>query len=220
MHSLFTTHKLTGSTVLFTGKVRYCILAGLAVISIIAIALFVTLPVKEKTYSYENASFPPSNTIGAYSDYFVNSVREASEIVGYTVSEPVLPDGTTLQLIGIHGDGVVQMYASPHPISQDTLDREFTYELQGLLIYYERLPDRLSHMDTNTLNERWATGENIDSTLKSNNRAEGVKEISIGQGHSGTFDMPEEIRTSISNDVLVNISSFYDGSTLKSVLTD
>ena len=204
----------------FAGKVRYCILAGLAVIPIVAIVLFVTLLVQEKTYSYENASFPPPDPIGAYSDYFVNNVREASEIVGYTVSEPVLPDGTTLQLIGIHGDRVVQLYASPHPISQDTLDREFTYKLQGLLIYYERLPDRLSHMDTNTMTERWATGENIDFSLKSNNRAEGVKEIGIGQGHSGTFDMPGEVRTSISSDVLVNISGFYDGSTLKSVLAD
>ena len=204
----------------FAGKVRYGIIAGLAVIPIVAIALFIPLPAEEKTYSYENASFPPPNPIGAYSDYFVNSVREASEIVGYTVSEPVLPDGTTLQLIGIHGDGVVQLYASPHPISQDTLDREFTYELQGILILYERLPDRLSHLNTSALIEQWATGENIDSSLKSNNRAEGVKEISMGQGHSGTFDMPGEVRTSISSDVLVNISGFYDGSTLKSVLAD
>ena len=204
----------------FAGKVRYGILAGLAVIPIIAIALFTSLPAEEKTYSYENASFPPPDPLSVYSDYFVDSVQEASEIVGYTVSEPVLPEGTTLQLIGIHRDKVVQMYASPHPINQETLDREFTYELQGLLIHYERLPDRLSHMDTNTLNERWATGENIDSSLKSNNRAEGVKEISIGQGHSGTFDMPGEVRTSISDDVLVNISGFYDGNTLKSVMVD
>ena len=204
----------------FAGKVRYGILAGLAVIPIVVIALFTSLPAEEKTYSYENTSFPPPNPIGAYSDYFVGSVQEASEIIGYTVSEPVLPEGTTLQLIGIHGDRIVQLYASSHPISQETLDREFTYELQGLLIYYERLPDRLSHMDTNTLTERWAVQENIQSLSKSNNRSEAVKEISIGQGHSGTFDMPGEVGTSISSDVQVNISGFYDGNTLKSVLAD
>ena len=64
----------------FAGKVRYGILAGLAVIPIVAIVLFVTLPVEEKTYSYENAlpvyenaSFPPPNPLSAYSDYFVGS---------------------------------------------------------------------------------------------------------------------------------------------------
>ena len=106
------THKLIESMRFFAGKVRYGILAGLAVIPIVVIALFTSLPAEEKTYSYENTSFPPPNPIGAYSDYFVGSVQEASEIIGYTVSEPVLPEGTTLQLIGIHGDGIVQLYAS------------------------------------------------------------------------------------------------------------
>ena len=75
-------------------------------------------------------------------------------------------------------------------------------------------------MDTNTLTERWAVQENIQSLSKSNNRSEAVKEISIGQGHSGPFDMPGEVGTSISSDVQVNISGFYDGNTLKSVLVD
>ena len=175
----------------------------------------------EKTYSYENASHPPLNPLSAYSDYFVGSVREASETVGYVVSEPILPEGTTLQLIGIHGDRVVQLYASPHQISEETLDKDFTYELQGILILYERLPDGLSHLDTNTLIERWATERNIQTSLKSNDRVEAVKEISIGHGPGGgPFDIPAEVFTSISDDVQVSISGFYDGGTLKSVLAD
>ena len=187
---------------------------------VVAIALITALPAEEKTYSYENAGFPPPSPISTYSDYFVNSVREASEIVGYPVSEPILPDGTALQLIGIHGDGVVQLYASPHQISEETLDRVFTYELQGILIVYERIPDRLSHLDTNTLIEQWAKGENIETSLKSNNRVEAVRDASVGQGPSGTFDIPARAVLSISDDVKVSISGFYGGNALKSVLAD
>ena len=112
-------------------------------------------------------------------------------------------------------------YASPHQISEETLDKDFTYELQGILILYERLPDRLSHLDTNTLIERWATERNIQTSLKSNDRVEAVKEISIGHGPGGEpFDIPAEVFTSISDDVQVSISGFYDGGTLKSVLAD
>lgn len=185
-------------------------LCGLGAIPIVALALFVAMPAEEKAYSYENASLPPPEPISTYSDYFVDSVQEASEIVGYAVSEPALPDGTTLQLIGIHGDGVVQLYASPHQISERTLDREFTYELQGILIFYERIPDRLSHLGAGTLVGQWAEGENIEASLKSNSRIEAVREMGVGQGPSGTFDMPASAMTSISDDVLVSSSGFYD----------
>ena len=193
---------------------------GLGVIPIVALALLVAMPAEEKTYSHDNRSFPPPSPISAYSDYFVDSVQEASEIVGYTVFEPALPDGTTLQLIGIHGDGVVQLYASPHQISERTLNIEFTYESQGILIIYQRISDRLSHLGANALIERWAEGENIETSLKSNNRIEAVREMSVGQGPSGTFDMPAIVMTSISDDVEVSISGFYDGNTLKSILAD
>ena len=201
-------------------KMNKKIFYGLGVIPVVAFALFVALPAEEKTYIHETTSFPPPDPISAYSDYFVDSVQEASEIVGYTVSEPVLPDGVTLQLIGIHGDGVVQLYASPHQISERTLDREFTYELQGIQIVYERIPDRLSHLSANTLIERWAEGENIETSLKSNDRIEAVREIGVGQGISGTFDMPARVMTSISDDVKVSINGFYGGNTLESVLAD
>jgi len=193
-------------------------LYGLGVVLIAALTLLVALQAEEKTYSYENATHPPLEPIGTYSDYFVDSVQEASEIVGYVVSEPALPDGVTLQLIGVHGDRVVQLYASPHQISERTLDKEFTYELQGLLIVYERIPDRLSHLSTSTLIAQWAEGENIETSLGPNNRTEAVREIGVGQGPSGAFDMPAEAIISISDDVQVGISGFYDGNTLKSVL--
>lgn len=195
----------------------------LGVIPIVAFVLFVALLTEEKTYSYENASSPPPEPISTYSDYFVDSVQNASKIVGYTVSEPVLPDEMTLQLIGIHGDRVVQLYASSHQISERTLGKEFTYELQGILIFYERIPSRLSHMSANTLIEQWAEGEDIETSLKfnnNNNRIGAVKEISIGRGPSGTFDMPATAMTSISDDVLISASGFYDGNVLKSLLTD
>lgn len=193
---------------------------GLGALPIVALALLVAMPAEEKAYSYENASFPPPEPISTYSDYFVDSVQNASKIVGYTVSEPVLPNGTTLQLIGIHGDRVVQLYASPHQISERTLDREFTYELQGILIFYEKIPDRLSHLNADTLIGQWAEGENIGTSLKSNNRIEAVKEMGVGRGPSGTFDMPARAMTSISDDVLVSASGFYGGNTLKSLLAD
>lgn len=193
---------------------------GLGVIPIAALALFVALPAEEKTYIHETTSFPPPDPIGAYSDYFVDSVQEASEIVGYAVSEPVLPDGTTLQLIGIHGDGVVLLYASPRQISEGTLDREFTYELQGILIIYQRIMDNLSHLGADALVERWAEGEGIETSLMPNDRIGAVREIGVGQGISGTFDMPAVVMTSISDDVEVSISGFYGGDTLKSLLAD
>jgi len=179
-----------------------------------------TLLPQEKTYSYENATHPPLEPIGSYSDYFVGNVHEASEIAGYAVSEPILPEGTKLQLIGIHGDGVVQLYASPHQISEETLDKEFTYDLQGILILYERVPERLSNLDANTLVERWAEGEGVQASLKSNGRAEAVKEISTGRGPGGEFDIPARVITSISDDVQVSIGGFYDGSTLRSILAN
>ena len=193
---------------------------GLGAIPIVALALFVAMPAEERTYIHETTSFPPQDPIGAYSDYFVDGVQEASEIVGYVVSEPVLPDGTTLQLIGIHGDGVVQLYASPHQISKRTLDREFTYELQGILILYQRIPDRLSHLGADTLIERWAEGEEIETLLMPNNRIGAVREMGVGQGISGAFDMPAIVMTSISDDVQISINGFYDGSILKSILAD
>ena len=177
-------------------------------------------PVQEKTYSYENATHPPLEPIGSYSDYFVGNVHEASEIAGYAVSEPILPEGTKLQLIGIHGDGVVQLYASPHQISEETLDKEFTYDLQGILILYERVPERLSNLDANTLVERWAEGEGVQAPLKSNGRAEAAKEISTGRGPGGEFDIPARVVTSISDDVQVSISGFYDGGALRSILAN
>ncbi|MFI5407306.1 MAG: hypothetical protein ACHQ1D_12450, partial [Nitrososphaerales archaeon] len=93
--------------------------------------------VEQKTYSYENGNFPPPMTLGEYSDQHVKTLEEASKVVGYTISEPNLPKGVTVQLIGINGDRVVQIYASPNPISEKTLDREFMYELQGIEIHYE-----------------------------------------------------------------------------------
>lgn len=194
---------------------------GLGVIPIAAFALFVAMPAEEeKTYIHETTSFPPPEPLSTYSDYFVDSVQEASEIVGYAVSEPVLPDGTTLQLIGIHGDGVVLLYASPHQISERTLDREFTYDLQGILIIYQRIPDRLSHLGADALVERWAEGEDIETSLMPNGRIGAVREMGVGQGISGTFDMPAIVTTSISDDVEVSISGFYGGDTLESLLAD
>ena len=199
-------------------KMNKKILCGLGVIPIAAFALFVALPAEEKTYIHETTGFPPQDPIGTYSDYFVDSVQEASEIVGYAVSEPVLPDGTTLQLIGIHGDGVVLLYASPHQISERTLDREFTYELQGILILYQRIPDNLSHLGADALVKQWAEGDDIETSLMPNGRMGAVREVGVGQGISGTFDMPATVMTSTSDDVQVSIIGFYGGDTLKSLL--
>ena len=193
---------------------------GLGLIPIVLFTLLVMPQAEEKSYSYENATLPPPQSISEYSDYFVNSVQEASKIVGYTVSEPILPDGTTLQLIGINGDRVVQLYASPHQISKSTLDREFTYKLQGILIHYEKIPDRLSHLGTNILIKNWAEEASIEVITKSDNRVEAVKEIRVGHGPSGPFDMPAEVIASISYNVQVSISGFYSGNTLKSILAD
>lgn len=199
-------------------KTNKRMLYGLGVIPIAASALFVALPAEEKTYVHETTSFPPQVPIGTLSDYFVDSVQEASEIVGYAVSEPVLPDGTTLQLIGVRGDGVVLLYASPHQISERTLNMDFTYEQQGILVIYQRIRDNLSHLGADTLVERWAEVEDIETSLMPNGRIGAVREMGAAQGISGTFDMPATVRTSISDDVEVSIIGFYGGDTLKSLL--
>lgn len=188
----------------------------------IAIVMITAMPgeVEQKTYIYENGNFPPPMTLGEYSDQHVKTLEEASKIVGYTISEPNLPKGVTVQLIGINGDRVVQIYASPNPINEKTLDREFMYELQGIEIHYEKLPERLSHLKTSELIEKWATQENASISMKSNGRIEAVKSISTGEGFEGTFDKPARVITSISDDVQVSIAGFYDISVLKSVLRD
>lgn len=189
---------------------------------VIAIAMITAMPgeIEQKTYIYENGNFPPPMALGEYSDQHVKTLEEASKIIGYTISEPNLPKGVTVQLIGINGDRVVQIYASPNPINEKTLDREFMYELQGIEIHYEKLPERLSHLKTSDLIKDWAAQEKVATSMKSNNRSEVVKAISTGQGFNGTFDMPARVLTSISDDVQVSIAGFYDTSVLKSVLRD
>lgn len=189
---------------------------------VIAIAMITSIQyeVEQKTYSYENGSFPPPMALGEYSDQNVRTLEEASKIVGYTIPEPNLPKGVTVQLIGIHGDRVVQIYASPNSINAETLDREFMYELQGIEIHYEKLPERLSHLKTSDLIEDWAAQENASISTKSNDRIEAVKTISTGEGIGGPFDKPARVITSISDDVQVSISGFYDASVLKSILRD
>jgi hypothetical protein len=94
------------------------------------------------------------------------------------------------------------------------------YELQGIEIHYEKLPERLSHIKSSDLIEKWAIQENASLSMKSNDRAEAVKNISTAQGFEGTFDKPARVITSISDDIQVSITGFYDASVLQSVLRD
>lgn len=193
------------------------LIGSTAIPVIVAIAMITSLPeTVETTYNYENGSFPPPMSLSFYGDVFVDSVKEASEIVGYTVDEPKLPKGVDLQLIGVLEDRTVVMFASPHPITSETLDKEFMWKLQGLQITYEKLPERLSHLDTDTIVQKWAADRGVDALVK-NDKVQAVKPISVGHGHEDEFDMPGRFLTS-DNGILKSTEGFYPPDKLEATL--
>lgn len=183
--------------------------------------MITSLPVdvEQKTYNYENGMFPPPDPIGIKSDP-VSSLEEASEIVGYEIPEPNLPQGVTIQHIGVAGDRMVVMYASPEKISGETLDKEFMWKLQGIEIAYEKLPDYLAEADNNELIQKWANSKDAAVSLSDTGYLQGAYEIHKGQGPDGEFDKPARVLKAISEDVRVSVTGFYDVEVLKSITQD
>ena len=186
--------------------------------AVIAIAMIATMPAEyeQKIYSYENASFPPPILLSEYGDQFVDSVEEASYIVGFEISEPKLPKDVEVQLIAIHGDGTVGIFASPNEISPDTSNYEFIWELEGIQIIYEKMPDRLSHLDADDEVRKWAQQHDI-LVQETNGKSQAVKPISVGHGHGGDFDIPGKMMTS-EGDILMSAQGFYPSGQIVAIL--
>lgn len=196
---------------------------GSAVIPVIvAIAMITALPaeIEHTTYNHENGKFPPQVPLGEKLDQIVNNLDEASKIVGYDIPEPNLPNGVNLQLIGIAGDRMVVMYASPQEISKDTLNRDFMWKMQGIEIGYEKLPDYLSESDNNQLVQKWANSNDAELRTSSTGYKEGAYEMHKRQGLDGEFDQPARVLKAITDDVRVSVTGFYDVEVLKSMTQD
>ncbi len=187
-----------------------------AVVAITIVTAAMPLGVEQKTYSHENASLPPAIPLSEYGDKFVTTVEEASDVVGFHINEPKLPKGVEVRFIAIHGDRTVGIFASPNEIRADTTNYEFIWELEGVQIIYEKMPDRLSHVNADDKVNQWAKQHKV-TTEKTNGKSQAVKPISVGMGHGGEFDIPAKAMTS-KGDILISAQGFYPSDQLASIL--
>ncbi len=169
---------------------------------------------EETQYKYHLGAMPPPMTIAEYSDKFVNTIEEASAIVGYEVQEPKFEKGTEMQLIGIYGDRIVQIYASPHKITTDTTDIEFLYALDGVVVHYEK---PLQEYDLPSHVKKWADQNGVPSEKTNNGREEAVKGMYQGRGHGGEIvDMSGKLVTE-KNGIKIIVKGFLNHGQLQSI---
>jgi hypothetical protein len=197
------------------------ILFGSAVIPVIlAIAVLTALPteIEQKTYNYENGMFPPPDPIGIKSTP-VSDLMEASQLVGYAIPEPNLPQGISVQHIGVAGDRMVVLYASPNVISGDTIDKEFMWKLQGIEIAYEKLPEYLEKGNDELL-QKWANSHDAELSISSTGFSTASYENHKAQRPDGEFDKPARVLKNISEDVRISVTGFYDVEVLQTITED
>lgn len=173
--------------------------------------------VTETTYKYKPGAMPPPMAIAEYSHKFVDTVEEASAIVGYEVQEPKFEKGTKMQLIGIYDDRIVQIYASSNKITTDTTDLDFFYALDGVVVHYEK---PLVEQDLPSHVKRWAEKNNASSEKTNNGREEAVKGMYQGVGHDREIvDMPGKLVTE-KNGIKIIVKGFLNHGQLQRIVAN
>lgn len=93
----------------------------------------------DKTRFIDDLSLPPPSPLKATTGISVKSIDEASKLANYKVPYPqYLPEGYSIQYIKVIKDdkiAEVGIYAWDKEITDNTTDRGFFYEKNGMIIY-------------------------------------------------------------------------------------